>query len=358
MSVRNSKSVRRVTRHGVTTLVIDFRFRDQSGKLQRYRRDASVQTSAAAHAEAERLKRYAAEHGTLEIRGEVPTFRAFVESTYRTQYMPVLRPATRERYEALFGQHIFDELGNVPLDQVAPGGLRRLGARLAQRGLQLKGPVSLARAVLRAAHDCGVLERLPDFPKKQWKDGRKLPDAPSESEVIAMMAHATGWLRLAIALAVYAGLRSGEVRALEAQDVDLANGILKVRRAFSADEITAPKSHDERAVPIAAELRPILVEATKAKLPRARLLLNERGHTPTRQALLTTLKRMQERHSLQERSFHSLRHFFCSLLIRRGVGLEAVRVMAGHSDTKMTARYVHATAGDLTAAIAKLTLGQ
>jgi site-specific recombinase XerD len=57
---------------------------------------------------------------------------------------------------------------------------------------------------------------------------------------------------------------------------------------------------------------------------------------------------------VKERSFHSLRHYFITELVRRGVGLEAVRTLAGHSKLDMTQRYAHATADDLRAAIDKL----
>ncbi|MBI2392157.1 MAG: tyrosine-type recombinase/integrase [Deltaproteobacteria bacterium] len=169
-----------------------------------------------------------------------------------------------------------------------------------------------------------------------------------------MLSHSTGWLRIAVALATYAGLRCGEVRALEVQDVDLQTDLLRVRRAFAENEVLTPKSGHERVVPIASELRSILVEAVRAKLPRARVVPNERGHTPTRQAVLTALKRMQERHELRTRSFHSLRRAFCSGLFRGGASVAAVRLLAGHSDLATTQRCVHASAGDLAAAVAKL----
>lgn len=353
MSVRNTKSVRRVTRGGKPRLVIDFRFIDKSGKQVRYRKDASVQTMAAATAEAERLKRMAAERGTLDLRSDVPTFGAFVDGTFEREFMPRYRPATAERYRALLRQGIRDELARVPLDEVVPGGVRRLAAKLTERGVQLKGPVTFVRTVVNAAVEAKVIESLPPFPKL-WREGRKLADAPTGDEVAAMMEHASGWLRIAIALAAYAGLRCGEVRALEVQDVDLAASVLRVRRAFSGASVLTPKSGHERVVPIANELRAVLVEATRAKLPRARLVLNERGHTPSRQNVLTALRRLQDRHELRARSFHSLRHSFCSTLIRRGASVEAVRLLAGHSDLATTQRYVHAEAADLAGAIAKL----
>src|SRR5262245_34532286 len=90
------------------------------------------------------------------------------------------------------------------------------------------------------------------------------------------------------------------------------------------------------------------------KLPTARVLTNAHGRTPKRQHVLTVIKSLQARHGLKERFFHSLRHYFCSVLIRHGASVEAVRVLAGHSKLDITQRYVQANAADLTAAIAKL----
>ena len=76
---------------------------------------------------------------------------------------------------------------------------------------------------------------------------------------------------------------------------------------------------------------------------------------PRRQEVLRLLKAAQKRLGLPTRSFHSLRHDFCSALVRGGASLEAVRTLAGHSDLLTTQRYVHATSDDLVAAVAKLT---
>jgi integrase/recombinase XerC len=71
--------------------------------------------------------------------------------------------------------------------------------------------------------------------------------------------------------------------------------------------------------------------------------------------VLSSLKALERRQKLPERSFHALRHYFCSTLVRRGASLEAVRLLAGHGDLQTTQRYVHALGGDLKAAIAKFS---
>lgn len=263
------------------------------------------------------------------------------------------RPATRERYEALFGQGILERFGPKPLDEIGAMAFRAYTAELNARHVQAWPHLSLVRAVLKAAVEFGQLEAMPDLPPLP-KRGKKLPDAPTDEEVRALIEGTTGWIRTAIALSVFAGLRSGEVRALEVRDIDLIRGRIRVRRAFSAGEVITPKSGDERIIPLAQELRELLAPALKDKLPAARVVVRSNGHTPSRQNVLSKLKAEQVRLGLSERSFHALRHYFCSTLIRRGASLEAVRVLAGHSALAITQRYVHASGADLVAAIGTL----
>ena len=110
----------------------------------------------------------------------------------------------------------------------------------------------------------------------------------------------------------------------------------------------------DRVVPMLPELKAVLVDATRSKLTRARVVVTISGATPGRSHVLAKLKKLQVRHGLKERSFHALRHFFCSTLIRRGASIEAVRMLAGHSGLAVTQRYVHATGSELESAIAKL----
>ena len=79
-----------------------------------------------------------------------------------------------------------------------------------------------------------------------------------------------------------------------------------------------------------------------------------RGETPSRQAVWTALHELQRRHKLPFRSFHALRHFFLTALVRGGANLEAVRELAGHSKLHTTQRSVRATGADLRDAISRL----
>lgn len=347
-----SSGVQKRTRGGKPRLIIDFRYRDRDGREQRFRRDARVQTRAGAEAEARRLMEIAHSTGTLELRAQAPTLRAFVEDIFKPLYRSKFRPGTRKRYEGLLGQGLLDELGDKHVDAIGVPGVRAFMAVLGKRGIQSRGPVNLLRTILGAAVETGALEAMPELPKPP-PPGRKLPSAPSTEEVEAMLAKADGWLRVAIALAAFAGLRQGEVRALEVRDGDLKAGIITVRRALSENEPVAPKSGHERVIPIGTQLALVLMGALRGKLPGARVVLNQAGRTPSRQSVWTELHALLLRHQLPERSYHALRHYFLSALVRVGANLEAVRELEGHSKLQTTQRYVHATGAEHRDAIAR-----
>jgi integrase len=348
-----SNGVQKRKRDGKSILIIDFRFRDKDGREQRYRRDARVQTRVGAEAEARRLMETAHATGSLELRAEAPTLSAFVSDTFKPLYRSKFRAGTWRRYEGLLRQGLLDELGGKRVDAIGATVVRVFMAELAKRGIQARGPVNLLRTILVAAVETGVLEAIPELPKPP-PPGRKLPSAPSTAEVEAMLGRAEGWLRVAIALAAFAGLRQGEVRALEVRDVDLKLGVITVRRALSENDSVAPKSGHERVVPLWPRLAEVLTEALRGKLPAARVVLNQSGRTPSRQAVWTELHALLVRHQLPERSFHALRHYFVTALVRGGANLEAVRELAGHSKLHTTQRYVHATGADLRDAIRRL----
>src|SRR5450755_3194632 len=101
MGTKNRSGVRVIRRGGRKILIVDFQFRDRDGRMQRYRRDAGVQTSAGAHAEAERLMRYAVDHGTVEITAPSRTLEQFVRDQFVPLVLPSYSPATREKYGRL-----------------------------------------------------------------------------------------------------------------------------------------------------------------------------------------------------------------------------------------------------------------
>lgn len=358
MGVRNHSGLRVAKRGGRKVFVIDFRYRDSEGREQRYRRDARVQRLADARAEAAKLQRIAAERGSLEAPAEVPTLEAFVRGPFTELFMLRLKPSTRAGYKKLLFKPrggLVAMFGKRRLDTIDRADARALEGATLARGALPRHVVGLLSTVLREAVELGVLSHRPTLPS--LSKPRKLPDAPTAEHVGRMLEGASGWLRIAIALGAFAGLRMGEMRALEVGDVDLVHGVVHVRRGFSEKELAIPKGADEATIPLLPQLASLLEKAVRGKGPRERVVTLKDGTTPSDRTVDKALRSLQRRLEIEPvRSHHKLRHYFGTALVRGGAHIEAVRKLMRHRDLSSTSRYVHAVAGDLREAISYLAV--
>jgi integrase len=340
--------VKKRVRNGRTRWVIDFWYTNKHGGRLRFVREAELHTKDGAEKEA--LQRYerAVLTGSPDVEKiEVVSLGTFYEETFKPKIMPLYRKNTRTRYEALWRQRV-SPLASKNLLEFTEESYRELGRSIERERRQAKGAVALLRTILREAQRAGIIKVAPMVPPGVIKEPKKLPDAPTLDVVEKLIANADGWLKTALGLAVYAGLRSGEIRALQVGDIDLKEGLLRVSRTLSEDEEETPKGEKERCVPIVEQLKPILVEAMEGKKPRERILQTRNGTSPKRQHPLLALVALQKKLGMERHwSMHALRHAFCSHLIRVGTGVEAVRALAGHGSIRVTNRYVHANAADL-----------
>lgn len=359
-----SDPVKKRQRRGRTVYVIDFSYYDERGRKRRYRKDASAQTTlTAARAEAKRLIESAAKTG--DPHGEEPSMvilSDFVDEKYRPIYLPKLRPGTREKYEERLRLHVLPYFGDFKLPDIQAAECDTFLTYLQEEkglGASRRHVITTLRAVLRAAVRQRDLAAFPqDLPTV--KQSKKLPTCPDPDEVMLILEHTSGWLRLAVALMAFAGVRISEARSLVVEDYDPHTKLLTVRRTYSGDQdggvlVETTKDSEERVVPIIIEpLRTLLIEAIKDKLPKAPILLTEDGNVPRRQYARDRLLRAQKRAGLKPYSPHHYRHFFITTIGTAGGSLEALRRMTGHADLKTLARYFHAFDRDLFDTVAKL----
>jgi len=357
MGEKNRSGVRTELRDGRRILVIDFRFRDKDGRERRYRRDAAVQLRAAALAEAQRLMRRASERGTMEAEQAPLTFEQFVNGDFKKLVMPRFNPSTREGYEQLLHgrEHgLVVLLGHKRLDAIGIADVRVVEADALARKARPRYAIVCLHTVLRCAAELEIIQYMPTLPKLPPRS-KKLPSAPPLAVVEQLLLGSAGWLRVAVALAAFGGLRSGEARALEIGDVDLAARQLTIRRAFSAEQLADPKGLDERMVPLAGLLVAILERVMVGRQATERVVVTSRGQMLTGQKLGEALRTLQARLGIEPRwHYHQLRHFFATAVSVGGASIETVRRLLGHKDLASTSRYLHATGRDLAAAVAAL----
>jgi len=191
--------------------------------------------------------------------------------------------------------------------------------------------------------------------KANPRDKRKLEigvDIPSRDEIKAILAVA-GKSRSLLLTAIFAGLRSSELRGLRWSDVDLKAAVLHVRqRADRYGTIGNPKSKaGHRAVPLAPQVVQALRE-WKLQCPKGTGLVFPAAsgddvalHNNTVRAFTAAVRAagvVDKDGKPKYSGLHALRHFYASWCInpreRGGLGLPAkvVQELLGHSSIGMT----------------------
>ena len=149
------------------------------------------------------------------------------------------------------------------------------------------------------------------------------------------------WLALRnlaiVALLARAGLRVGEVVALDVGDVELneRSGWVLVRRG---------KGLKERRVPLSREARKALQAYLEARPGWSgdALFVTKTGRRMDPGAVQRMVKAAARRAGIQKRvTPHVLRHTFATRFLRKGGDLATLQAILGHTNLATTARYLH-----------------
>ena len=174
---------------------------------------------------------------------------------------------------------------------------------------------------------------------------RPLPYTLSEAEVEALLAAADtsaaiGLRDRAMLELLYAsGLRVSELVSLDADQVNLSHGVVRV----------LGKGNKERLVPVGDEAVSWLQRYCQEARPQLlrgkisnRLFVSRKTGSITRQAFWYRLREYALRSGIRGHlSPHTLRHAFATHLVNHGADLRVVQMLLGHSDLSTTQIYTH-----------------
>ncbi len=134
--------------------------------------------------------------------------------------------------------------------------------------------------------------------------------------------------KLAMLLAGEAGLRISEILGYERKDGKLIPKLTKDKIEVASIRIESGKGQKDRVVPRPKRLNDKAVKM----LPL----------TIQRRALQHFITKLGKDIIGKDMSFHTLRHYFCTECIRKGIPLHQVQMFAGHSRLDTTGIYLHA----------------
>ena len=247
------------------------------------------------------------------------------------------KPSAIRGYENTLRKRVLPVLGSYRLREVRPRDVQAFVDGLVKANAApatIDAAITPLRALYRRAAARGDVMVNPTLRIEK-------PAVRCRVRIVASPVEAAGRLatldpadRPLWATAFYAGLRRGELIALRWEDVDLATGVIHVRRGWDAVEgEIAPKSRQgRRDVPIPAVLRDHLLEHRMNSTGDVRVFASDRQ---VRSQAERAAKRWQDR-GLDRLTPHDARHTYASLMIAAGVNAKALSTYMGHANIAIT----------------------
>lgn len=290
--------------------------------------------------------------------------------TWYEDYKSEVQPSTYAGYQYTL-KVLKKEFGDAALADILPIHINRFLDRLCTDGYSLS-LIRKCRAMLiqifDAADNNGLILRNPARKAKtvrnkvdEYGNEHRKKDAFTEDEVEWLMENLPDdLLGNSIRTMLGTGIRVQELLALRPEDIGEGGTTVRIEYAVKmvdgVPQLGPPKSaHSRRTVPIPERFRPCI------------WYLREHSGTPYvwtfpgrnplygvgsfRRRYYTALKNVGHVRLL---SPHCCRHTYVTMLQAKGVSMETISVLAGHSDTEMTNHYLHQSAETLAKAVEAL----
>ena len=321
------------------------------------------------------LKELIAKYEGLNLENENILFTAFLDKWLQS-VKPILKPATWESYDKTVSGKIkpYFEQKNYKFKDMKPETFTEYFVFLAQQGKSNgKGGLSYKtvkniRGVLSSAYEYALenryvnenpvlRSRMPSFPHSIKKDVPEY-NAQQVRKLLLYAKEHESHIYIFLLLALYTGLRKGELLALTWEDIDYDKKLLNVNKSRTGSrknvtmQITTPKTKSSnRKIPI----NDFVIGELKAEKQRqeeySKLLGNgyDKSHdfiVPTvlakpyvnLSAINRVVNRLTENAGLPHCTIHGFRHSVASILDDNGVPIQDISVLLGHESVNTTER--------------------
>lgn len=267
-----------------------------------------------------------------------------------------LKPSTQQRYQGFLKNHIACGLGSMQAVYLSTLTLHQFAMDRLAAGL---GPQTV-NAVLTVLHSILKYGRrqyqlpVPEivYLSTEKKEMRVLSQE-EQKKLVAYLMQDMDIFKLGILVALYTGLRIGELCALRWEDIDDIS--IAVRRTMqrlqkkdgSGTElfIGAPKTKTSmRTIPIPTFLRGYISEFRKPDLAQAYFLASRSKEVVEPRNMQYRFKRILRKAGVDKANFHALRHTFATRCVEAGFEIKSLSEILGHANVQTTLnKYVHSS---------------
>jgi integrase len=281
-----------------------------------------------------------------------------VAGLWKADKKQYVKKSTYAAYCLLIQSHLLPDLGekeDIREEDVQGLVNRKLESGLSQK--TVRDILVVLKMILRYGAKYGLLPSHQIdiiFPTDREKRDLEVLTLAHQRQLMSYVKDHFTFLNLGIYICLSAGLRIGEVCALQWDDMDIASGVIRVnktiQRIYLVDGeeknteliIDKPKTKNSiREVPMTKDLL-ALVRSLK-KIVRNDFYVLTNAATPTEpRTYRCYFNKLQQQLGLPMIRFHGLRHSFATRCIESKCDYKTVSVLLGHSNISTTLNlYVH-----------------
>ena len=235
-----------------------------------------------------------------------------------------------------------EQFGQLPIKTIEPKDISLFLLRMAKQGYAQKTVANhliVVNQILAHALTYGEIQVNPctavKIPKGLPKTKRY---AASEQDEYIVATTDYPWIFPKIAL--YTGMRKGEILALQWRDIDFERNVISVTKSIAHENnnpyVKSPKTEaGVRMVPLLLPLREILI-AHKGKQPPDNYLISDDGKHPLTNKRFETQYRHFREATGVTCTAHQLRHSFATIAVEEGIDIKPLQMIMGHSSSLIT----------------------
>ena len=245
--------------------------------------------------------------------------------------------------------------GHPQPSEVTPQELRQYVAALHEAGYaksSIARRLASLRSFFRYAQREGLATQNPAKPLRNPRTGRKLPHFLTCADLKKLLAAPSSKTYLgrrdrAILETMYsAGLRVSETVGLNDEDLDLEEGVARIRGKGRKERLALVGSYATRALRGWLQVRRLDPRLAGART--APVFVNRFGRRLTTRSVARMLEKYLKETGLDLRtSPHTLRHSFATHLLNEGADIRGVQELLGHKSLGTTQIYTHLTTANL-----------
>ncbi len=192
---------------------------------------------------------------------------------------------------------------------------------------------SFLKAVLNKAVKWGVIRENPIQHMESLPESHLFHRYLTVNETLALIDTSEEHLRPLIVTSIFTGLRWGNVRDMQWDEVDFENSVINLEET----------KNDERIYPLPEMVKERLLAVPKNGSPH--IFVNPKTGKPWRNLRWAFAKAKRKAGITRPFRLHDLRHSFASNLVMNGSDLKTVQELLGHRNISTTSRYAHLDMG-------------